>query len=529
MAEAFHSGQAYPVFDALIGKTEAWLAGRLPAVGGIEAGTVAARLVQRLVDLALLPYMAICAHRLQSGNSPVTPPAEPDINCSGLRFHGLSGEVTIAPRLLLRSILEFLAHWFHLLGAILLGAVPFTQQWKGAATLVFGIGAESLFQNGSDARFVDYCRHGPIRPLQDANRMIVQSTRPPAAKPESAIVYHPYPVHALVKGTRLGIAGRLALLAGHLVAPFIFMRAVLQAPLLALLARDVAYLPALRVINRYGLIRHIVQTNSAYISQPLWMRKSQACTFELHMVFYSQNVFAHVYRSDIGVSSLPGYRHIAADEIWVWTPGFKEYLEKLGLGSHIHVVGPILWYLWKPKKSPAEKPLQVVVFDVTPVRDELALELGLIGNYYSASNMTLFIEDVLSVCNEMSLVLKRPIKVQLKHKRGHSALHDPGYIDRIHQLSNLKTGGLEVVEASADMYAMLETADCAIVVPYSSPAYVADHVAVPAVYYDPTQTLCATYEKTARISFAAGRDELLAETGRLLSARHSMTAAASDH
>jgi len=43
--------------------------------------------------------------------------------------------------------------------------------------------------------------------------------------------------------------------------------------------------------------------------------------------------------------------------------------------------------------SDAEE-IRLAVFDVIPLRDDAATQLGLVGNYYCSENMTRFVEDI---------------------------------------------------------------------------------------------------------------------------------------
>lgn len=507
MTAAFHSGHAYAAFDRIVRSVEAWLPGRISGVAGCDEVTVRERLVQRTVEIGLWPFVGICARRLEMGDTPV-PPSEQPLNCGGILLDPATGQVAVSLRLLLSSILEFGIHWLHMLGAILAGSLPGGSKDDRPATLVFGVGLESLFYEGSDQRFTQYCRAGPIVPLVRAQRLIVQCLAHQGSVTDRNFFYDRFPLHALIRDARLGVGGRAALLLEHLAAPFVFLRALLLSPLHAVLARDFAYAVAVKVLDQRRMIEAVVITNAAYSSQPLWMRGPSSRRFRVHMVWYSQNTRPLVYARDGLVSDMPNYRHIRVDESWVWTAGYKAYLEKLGLPGPMHVVGPVLWYL--PETSPvhAEGDIRIAVFDVTPVRDEVALRIGLVDNYYRTENMIRFIEETLFVCRELEARTGRRVCLLFKHKRSYGDSHDPRYIELIERLS-APGGSLELVPFQANMYSLLAGCDLSIVVPYSSPAYVASHLGVRAVYFDPTAGLVPAFEQAPLVDFASGRDELL--------------------
>lgn len=507
MTQLFHTGHAYAAFDRIVRAVETWLADRVHAIAGFEEVVVRERLAQRIVEIGLWPFVGICARHLEAGDTPVPPP-EQSLDCGGVTLYSETGRAAISLRLFAYSFLEFGIHWLHVLGAILRGSLRRGAGDSRPATLVFGVGAESLFHEGSDSRFVHYCRAGPVAPLAGARRLIIQCLVYKSVATDPDFAYDHFPLHALIRDARLGLSGRAELLWAHLAAPFAFLQAILQAPLLALLARDIACAFVVKELDRRRMIEAVVITNAAYTTQPLWMRGPSLRRFPVHMVWYSQNTQPLVYARDGFVSDLPNYRHIRMDETWVWTSGYKNYLEKLGLAGPIHVVGPILWYLPESSQPGADEDIRVVLFDVTPVRDDVALRIGLIDNYYSAENMVRFIEDALAVCRELEEQAGKRVRLMLKHKRSYNHSHDQRYIDLIERLSSLP-GGIELIPFQTNMYSLLASSNLSIVAPWSSPAYVANYIGVQAVYFDPIMELTPTFESAPHVCFASGREELL--------------------
>jgi polysaccharide biosynthesis PFTS motif protein len=66
-----------------------------------------------------------------------------------------------------------------------------------------------------------------------------------------------------------------------------------------------------------------------------------------------------------------------------------------------------------------------------------------------------------------------------------------------------------LIPFETNMYALLANSDLVIVVPYSSPAYVASSRGAHAVYFDPTKTLMPAFQPAPLVTFASGRAELL--------------------
>jgi polysaccharide biosynthesis PFTS motif protein len=67
-----------------------------------------------------------------------------------------------------------------------------------------------------------------------------------------------------------------------------------------------------------------------------------------------------------------------------------------------------------------------------------------------------------------------------------------------------------------NLYSLISNIDVAIVVPYSSVAYVADSLNTPAIYFDPNQNVIPIYEETKKITFASGKDDLKEKLKTLL-------------
>jgi hypothetical protein len=516
----FHTGHAYLAFDSMIRRLESGIKTYSCSVPGYSENIVRERLIQRVVEIGLWPYIAICASRLSRGLS-AEPECERFLDFNGIIIDQLTNQLKISLRKKLQFLAEFFVHWAHLMGAIVIGCVKLWQKDSRASTLVFGIGVESLIYQNSDKRFACYCREGPISSLKDASRLIVQNPLNNFTQSDQNIIHARFPINALIIRTKLGILNRARLLASHIVAPIYFFFAVIKSPNLLLLARDFAYFPTIKRLDELRKIEAVLITNSFYATQPLWMRNTPQRHFLVHMVFYSQNIVPHAYVDDGLVSDMPYYRHTRVDVIWVWTNGFKEYLRSLGLHCDINAVGPILWYMpVQYATHSTSDEVRIVIYDLTPVKDDVSFGIRLITNYYETQNLIRFVFEIVEVCEDLSKKTGVKIRLQLKHKRGHIATHDARYLDSIRQLHD--SGRIaELVSPQESLYALSIASDLSIVIPFSSPAYVADYVGRPSIYFDPIATLCPNFEKGDQVRFASGReqlrgiiDEILVQTGR---------------
>ncbi len=499
-----YAPRCHAAFNRRIDAVAPWATAAVRPFCGYAAGPVAWRFRQRCAELAVPGFMRLCAARFErSGTLPGD--TEP-LDCGGLRF-GSDGRVSLAPGLRWRSFAELAVHWLYALAAIVLSLRVGTAR-TGATTLVFGVGAESLFGGGSDARFLDYCRRGPITPLARAGSLVIQSLRPVLSTEPGRVRYRRFPLFAALRWRGLGPSLWMRTLLDHAVSLVSFLRAVARCPSAVIFGRDAAYHAAAAALNRDGGLEAVVLTNSCYSSQPLWMWALPGRRYRAHMVWYSQNSVPVVYAADPLDTPLPNFRFIKTDEMWVWTEGFRTFLENLGCRAAYHVAGPILWYL--PEAGGARRPdeIRVAVFDVTPLSDEAALRMGLIGNYYSTAVMTRFIEDILHACAETERTTRRRVRVLLKHKRDYRPAHDPRYVSLIRGHSG-PGKAIEPVPMDSNMYSFIYGCDLAVVIPYSSPALVALDIGRPAVYYDPTTAVQPAQEAHPLLAFVAGRENLV--------------------
>lgn len=498
---SFHSAIGYLAFEKLGASVSVFFEKNSPSFLGYSQEAVARRCIQRFAELALVDFLKVeAAYHATHACSSLR---EQRIGIAGMSLMPQTGRVAPGIRLIGRSLAEFAAHWSMVLAAHLRALFRASPDGKQPATVLIGVGKESLTGPDGDAEFVRYCMEGPITPLRDATMLIVAATDRLSSTSDH-IAYARFPFLHLAASAGLSLPGFLRFLAGHLGALAAYGYAVIRFPFVATLGRDFAYHAMISRLNREGMLRDVVLSNSAYTAQPLWMVDLPERHFRTHMVWYSMNSVPFVYCWDNVRTDVPNFKYIRVDETWAWTEAFAAYLQSLGISGAFHAVGPILWYLPEISSFSAADRIRVAVFDVTPVRPELEQEFGLFYNYYSAANSKKFLEDVVRAV--VVAAGGRSVDIILKHKRNHHPIHDPGYIALVEQLE--RDSNIELADADCNMYTLLQSCHLAIVIPYSSPAFVAASEGVPAIYFDPNEELVPRYEKSELITFASGRQEL---------------------
>lgn len=504
---ALNPALGYNRFSEIIRNAEANTLAEAPEIGGYGRAVVGRRLLQRILEVSLNPFIEDCAKRHRHAAAAL-PAANENFNCGGLHFSGGSKRITITASLWFRSLIEFGVQWIRILVVMAKAVIkgPAGTRGKDKVTLLFGAGIDDIIAFGSDVRFIEFCKKGPVIPLRDARRMIVECVKETSSSNPDYCSYAKYPLFRLA--SELPFTGRqwVSFAASHIVAAIRFLKASLHRPLVAILARDVAFHALIHALNRAELIDSVIITNSHYHVQPLWMRSLPGRKFTTHMAWYSQNSIPFTYRFDGVRSCLPNHRHIEVDNIWVWTTGFGNYLREQGAAGEIQVVGPILWHLPQPESGAKTHAGAIVVFDVTPFNQEFIERFGLPYNYYHARNVQSFIKDIIAARGYITARTGKVAPICIKHKRSFSPQHDRGYLDFIEDAN--RNGMIEVAPTQTNLYTLISGAKVVVVMPYSSPAYVAAELGVPTIYFDPSGELVPTYEPTPGITFVAGREAL---------------------
>lgn len=497
------TGRVYIGYDRVVQRVEAWVAKKNPHIHFCNDDEVRARIVQRVVELSSDAYIKEVAER---SNQAVPAPLSisPVINAAGVRICGASGALSISFKQWVHHLALFLGTWLRMLAVLFIACLRRSPTESMAATILMEAGGGS--HEECDAQFTQFCRKGPIGPLLSASRIIVCSQQTPVRATDPSFVYVKQPLIHLASDC-LNAQHRLVVLGHHVLAPIVLLRAVLRCRASILIAQDIAYIPATHWLDGKDLIEAIVMTTSSFQSQPLWMTGLVGQRFKLHMVWYSQNFIPKVYVGELEESNLPSARHMRIDVHWVWTRGFRDYLQRIGQVSEIRVVGPILWYLPEPMAGSQEGLITIAVFDITPLPDGIR-PFGALKNYYSVSLMKQFILDILDVSRDLEIASGKKVSIQLKHKRKpKAAFHDAQYLDFLQNVQALNSN-FTLIDHQSNLFGLLELCDISVSVPYTSTTYVASGLEKHALYYDPFGELVPIYEQDEFIHFASGRNEL---------------------
>ena len=478
----YTTGQTFVSFDRLMDRTATALRGRVRGALGYAAPVLIDRVVQRVVELGLPPFAREVSARMSRGEMPV-PSDDTVLDCGDLRLHVGSGRIHIPARRALRHHVDFAAHWGYCLAAILGGVA--SRGIGDAAALIHDLSESDILTDGTDENFVAFCRSGPVTPLRTSPRLLVAApaTMAPSTQP-STVAYCRHPLVTLAREARLGVIGRLRLLAWHLALPVRYALAVAATPELSLLGREAAYRELAAAVDREGALTAVFHTCSSYRSQPLWVRGLSRA--RSHMVWYAQNWKPTRKLSDDVDADYPTTRWIRSDVHWVWTESFARYLGGL-VPAEIVAVGPLLWRL-PPSVGEISRSHEILVFDVPAVSDRVMLEAnGEVSNYFAPENVQSFLDDVVALGETLSAERGEALAVTLKMKRGYRPDYARTYYEYVDRL--VADGVVGLASAESNLFEIIGESRLVIAYPFTSPAYVAEYMSVPAIYYDPTGTV----------------------------------------
>jgi hypothetical protein len=523
-----YTAHSYLLIDKAVQAVESRLAVTIKPGCGYEKSAVSRRIAQAVAMRLVDPFLRKSIERHSSGEMYFIKGLPQKLFCGEMRINTETGVVAPSMRLLFSCVAKFVALWLFVLGSFIRSLLNKNND-SGAATLIFGVPDANLRVEGSAQRFEEFCQDGPLDVLSKANKCIVQVVRPVKVGNPQKFVYARFPLLALFSVNRLGVIEGLGFIKQHISVYFGFLFLILRNPVACLLWRDFAEHAVATAMNNKKLIEANIITNTNWLQQFLWMSDLSNRHFETYMALYSLNSSTLKFKDDPVAAAHPGIRHLRADLIWIWDAFYEKVLRHEGVFCRIQVVGPILWYL--PKNILARRNSQVCrlcVFDVSPMTKEALLSRGMLGSYYSAQTMKSYLDDILVAADELQKQLGCEVEIVLKHKRTRTPAHDDSYFSYVNELCE-SNDHLRLVGEDLNLFSLITESDLVVVIPYSSPGYVANYLGVPALFYDPTNEILTTNEIASPIRFSAGLENLTKEMTKIMGRSGSVDKAATYH
>lgn len=516
-----HTARAYLMADRVIRAFENWLVGKVKAGCCYAPAAISRRLAQAVSMQFTNPFLRMSMEEPLQGKVDRLEELPKYLSCGKLKINNETGAVSPHLALSLLCGVKFLALWLLVLWHYLL-SFTYRNVGYGAAILVYGVPSADLCAGGRSRRFEEFCEFGPLDVLRKSNRIIVHASPPIEANNYGKFSYSKYPLLTLFAKNRLGLADGIQFVWRHFYACVNYLALVSRLPIACLLWRDYAEHACVEALNSKGLIEANIITNTNWLQQLLWNSDLQGKTYKSYMALYSLNSSQLLLKDDPVRANHPGIRHLRVDCVWVWNHSYSEVLRCEGVSSETQVVGPILWYL--PTKSDRIDnakfgSVRVTLFDVSPQNQKHLIKHGLLNNYYKLETVKKFIDDSLSAIDEVGIKLGFKVEVILKHKRKPAAIHDMAYFDYVNHLSKTRDG-FRFASEDANLFSLISGSDLIIVIPYSSPAYIAEYVCTTAIFYDPTGELKDVIGDTPHILFSSGIEDLVEKVTMSLTSKY---------
>ena len=508
MKRDLHKIKSYQLIDSTVQIVESWLADFNKSGCIYKASAINQRVAQAFAVRLCDPFLKMYKDDDQveeifykNGKARV-------LCCAGMQINLGTGETALNFKLLIINLAKFAALWFLVIGYFLRSLTS-----RGCnndpAVLIYGVPDAVLRMNGSTQVFEQFCSNGKLIVLSGAAKHIVQVPRPVSGVNKNKFIYARIPLLTLLSSSCLSLKGLLIFFKQHVLSFFCYIQLIIRMPIASLLWRDFAFHAAAMALNRENLIHANIITTTNFGEQYLWMNDLPDRKFQTFMALYSTNITPIVYKEDRLEVFHPILRHLRVDVMWIWEASFKNVLNRIGIICKTQVAEPVLWYLPDVQNSKAKSDsFRICVFDVTPMNKEALSNRGLRGNYWSTDTMKSFLDDVLFVAKEVGRINGIKLDVILKHKRVPSPQHDHTYFEYVSKLCR-ENAGLQLAEEDANLFALINSCDLVVAIPYASPAYIANYLGIPSVFYDPTNEVLPTNEKLPLVNFLGSKENFI--------------------
>ncbi len=419
-------------------------------------------------------------------------------------------KVELSPSLILKSLIEFISEWFLFLSSIILNRLTPNKIQTQSVSLLFGLGQESILNENSDKRFVNYLKsydQHKIEPLGQFDSLVIQSdTR--IKSTADHIFYSKYPQAFIFKKYKFTWMQYFKIVRLHFLSLGDFLRIVVYHPELIPIARDFSCLRVFSYISNLGLIKDIIYTMSNCTYQPLWMRLAQSKKPKINKVHYSQNCRQLVYKDYLHEAVNPYFFEVFADTAWVWTGDFKQFISQVYKCSDVRAVGPIMFYLPTEVSNLQlnKTEYNISLFDVTPFNDDYIKSIGVLNNYYSSENLKKFLHDLINVSERIEKELNFKINIFLKHKRNYHKLHEQSYIDLCRKFISQKK--IMIVPYEENIFNFVADTDLSVAIPYTSTAHICAYYNKQSLYYDPTGEILLQPNFSDKVLLVDNQNEL---------------------
>jgi len=229
--------------------------------------------------------------------------------------------------------------------------------------------------------------------------------------------------------------------------------------------------------------------NQDYQFRPLWSYFAEDNGACVKYAFYSCNSVVISTSGQSKIPTTPGYSTMSWPIYLVWDIYQKNFLEAvIDWPAEFEIVGPVdsvdnMEHL--PARLNTRK--ACALFDVSAFQDIIAADKGVLDPYYNVTNITKFLEDVVSCLNELN------IQIYYKRKRPFKRISATAYHNFVDKLF-AKYKFLTFVDPGISPSRVVDACDFVISIPYTSTALIGLDRGKESIYYDPTGCLSGNSE-----------------------------------
>jgi hypothetical protein len=373
--------------------------------------------------------------------------------------------------------------------------------------LLYGLPNSLHYSSGEESKFDKYRNIKPIPPIADADHILVQisNSLTHCFKDKDELIR--FPEMAYLRRLKLSFLDRAKLFLVHVTGFFLTNLMLFRQPWLILVLEDLAVLWVYRELLKWGCYPRIVLTTSDLYAQPIWMRIGPDDA--LHCLHYATIPQVLVRCSDsfpIQAERLTHMLYLARMHHWVWFETEKNKIKKLYGVTNVSTSGVPEFILENPVLSETGKILDIVVFDVTPVIEEIELKTEFY--YYGrVDTAKALITHICEVCSEVCSEQHIRSSITLKQKRKAESRHEASYEVFLNDLQTEKSF-FKRVSPDMPISNLLSKQTLVIARPFTSIGFVSASLGVQTLFYDPTFEIINNCPASKELRFVQGKTEL---------------------
>ena len=463
----------------------------------VKKETIINRLLQEiLMDLYAIDYTK---HSSKDKN----------LSTKNFKLDFVKNEIYLKKKYLIRQIFKFIFNNFKIFYVLV--SKFYKSNFKNKKISIFyNLPFQDYF---SGKNFYNFCKNGPIKIIKD-DKNITLVNFPTTLKKNNDNFIFSQNIFETISG-ELSIHSKIKIL-GKLIFNFIYyFKNLIFNPILSILGKEIIQTDIIRLLNSENNLIDIYFTVSNDQYQEIWFDGLIKQNFTSHMIFYSNNYssYPRVLKNEkidgSNIVRVPHLKFIKANKFWVWTEGFSKLLQEVGVNkNNINIVGPILMYLEEETIKLDKSIYNVIIFDSFPFVN--TGNFGDINSYNNFNNMKKFVDDIITIIQEIELNLKCRIKVYLKtkkllnHKDKRNKNRDFRYIKYLNSISDR----VEILHKNVNLFSLIRSSSLTITYPFLSPAYIGAYLKQKTLFYDPSSNLKEIYEKNKSIEFISDKETL---------------------